>query len=90
MYSLCQREHIAPYIDLNLGNTKKTSDYHGVTIGPDGIPICNAGLKMKTNGNDLQRQYAKFRCPLMNNGPECVIGNSQKSQNLRRNRAFQL
>ena len=22
--------------------------------------------------------------------PECVIGNSQKSQNLRRNRAFQL
>ena len=23
---------------------------------------------MKTNGNDLRRQYAKFRCPLNNNG----------------------
>lgn len=68
MYSLCQRERITPYIDLNLGNTRKTTDYHGVTIAPDGIPVCKAGLKMKSNGNDLQRQYAKFRCPLNNNG----------------------
>lgn len=64
MYQFCQREHIQPFIDLNLGNTKKTTDYHGVTIGPDGIPVCNAGLKMKSNGCDLYRQYAKFRCPL--------------------------
>ena len=68
MYKLCQREDITPYIDLNLGNTKKTTDYHGVTLGPDGIPVCPAGLKMKSNGNDLNRQYAKFRCPLNNNG----------------------
>ena len=68
MYQLCKRESIVPYIDLNLGNTKKTEDYHGVTLGPDGIPICPAGLKMKSNGNDLQRQYAKFRCPLNSNG----------------------
>jgi len=68
MYTLCKNESISPFIDLNLGNSKKTSDYHGVTIGPDGIPICNAGLKMKSNGNDLRRQYAKFRCPLNING----------------------
>ena len=68
MYRFCERGHIAPYIDLNLGNTRKTTDYHGVTIGPDGIPICPAGLKMKSNGNDMNRQYAKFRCPLNNNG----------------------
>ncbi len=68
MYQLCKKEAITPFIDLNLGNTRKTSDYHGVIIGPDGIPICSAGLKMKTNGNDLHRQYAKFRCPLNNNG----------------------
>ena len=68
MYSLCKRESITPFIDLNLGNTRKTSDYHGVTIAPDGSPICKATLKMKTNGNDLRRQYAKFRCPLNNNG----------------------
>lgn len=68
MYKLCKKESITPFIDLNLGNTKKTSDYHGVTIGPDGVPVCSAGLKMKSNGNDLNRQYAKFRCPLNNNG----------------------
>lgn len=74
MYSLCQREYITPFIDLNLGNSKKTSDYHGVTLGPDGVPICSAGLKMKTNGNDLRRLYAKFRCPLNNNG-KCSCDN---------------
>ena len=68
MYQLCKRENITPYIDLNLGNSRKTVDYHGVTLGPDGIPVCPAGLKMKSNGNDLQRQYAKFRCPLNTNG----------------------
>jgi len=68
MYKLCKKESIVPFIALNLGNTKKTEDYHGVKIGPDGVPICSAGLKMKTNGNDLHRQYAKFRCPLNNNG----------------------
>lgn len=65
MYQLCQREHIQPFIDLNLGNTRKGNDYHGVALGPDGVPVCPAGLKMKSNGNDLQRQYAKFICPMM-------------------------
>ena len=65
MYKLCQEEHIQPFIDLNLGNTKKGDDYRGVTRGPDGIPVCSAGLKMKSHGNDLQRQYAKFICPKM-------------------------
>lgn len=68
MYNFCKKESIVPFIDLNLGNTKKTSDYHGVTIAPDGVPICSAGLRMKSNGNDLKRQYAKFRCPLNSNG----------------------
>ena len=74
MYSLCQRENITPFIDLNPGNSKKTSDYHGVAIGHDGVPICSAGLKMKTNGNDLRRQYARFRCPLNNSG-KCSCDN---------------
>jgi len=69
-YRLCQQNNITPFIDLNLGNSKKTVDYHGVTLGPDGIPVCSAGHKMKSNGNDLHRQYAKFRCPLMN-GTTC-------------------
>ena len=68
MYQLCKRENIVPFIDLNLRNSRRTEDYHGVTIGPDGIPVCPAGLKMKSNGNDLRRQYAKFRCPLNKEG----------------------
>ena len=34
-------------------------------FGPDGVPVCQAGLKMKSHGNDLKRQYAKFICPMM-------------------------
>ena len=71
MYQLCKKEDIMPFIDLNLRNTSKTSVYHGVTIGSDGVPFCTAGLKMKSNGNDLHRLYAKFRCPL-NNGGVCT------------------
>ena len=65
IYNFCYSHNIVPFIDLNLGNSKKSSDYHGVSVGPDGVPVCPAGLKMKSNGNDLQRQYAKFRCPSM-------------------------
>lgn len=64
-YKLCQRDHIQPFIDLNLGNTKKGQDYHGITLTPDGVPVCQAGLKMKSHGNDLKQQYAKFICPMM-------------------------
>ena len=71
MYHLCKKEDIMPFIDLNLRNTSKTSVYHGVTIGSDGVPFCTAGLKMKSNGNDLHRLYAKFHCPL-NNGGVCT------------------
>ena len=65
IYDFCKKQHIQPFIDINPGNTKKTHDFHGVTLGPDGIPICSAGFKMKSNGNDLKRQYAKFICPKM-------------------------
>ena len=68
MYQLCKSLHIQPFIDLNKGNTKKTEDYHGVVLGPDGVPICSKGLKMKPHGNDLQRQYAKYICPCMSKG----------------------
>ena len=74
MYQYCKKEDIVPYIDLNPCNARKSVDYHGVTVGPDGIPVCAAGLKMKSNGNDNVRQYAKFRCPLNNNGT-CTCDN---------------
>ena len=70
MYRLCKKESIRPFIDLNLGRSKNISYYQGISVSPDGVPICPGGLRMKTNGNDLRRQYAKFRCPL-NNGSVC-------------------
>ena len=65
MYQLCKQKHIQPFIDLNKGNSKKSEDYHGVVLGPDGVPVCPKGFKMKPNGNDLQRHYAKYICPCM-------------------------
>ena len=72
IYSLCHAKSITPFIDLNLGNSKKPTAVCDISIAPDGVPICPKGLKMKSNGNDLKRQYAKFRCPLASyNGCSC-------------------
>ena len=65
-YDLCHRLGIKPFIDMNPGNTRKNPlDYYGFTLGPDGIPVCKEGHKMRSNGCDLSKQYAKFRCPKM-------------------------
>ena len=69
IYTLCNSLSITPFIDLNPRNMKNASSTSGnITIAPDGIPVCSAGVKMKTNGTDLKRHYAKFRCPRMQNG----------------------
>jgi hypothetical protein len=72
IYTLCRERSVTPFIDLNPRNAKPASQTSGaITPGSDGIPVCPAGLKMKSNGSDLKRQYAKFRCPLMQKG-KCV------------------
>ena len=68
MYRFCRDQGITPYIDLNPGNTKSETEYDGITLDRDGVPICKEGHRMNTNGNDLVRQYAKFRCPMMEKG----------------------
>ena len=65
-YDLCHRLGIRPFIDLNPGNTrKKPLDHYGFTLDSDGVPICKEGHRMKSNGCDLTRERAKFRCPKM-------------------------
>ena len=72
IYTLCQSLSVVPFIDLNPRNAKTPSPESGaIEIGPDGVPVCSAGLKMKPNGADLKRQYLKFRCPRMQKG-KCV------------------
>ena len=65
-YDLCHSLSIKPFIDLNPGNARKNPiEYYGFTLDTDGIPICKEGIRMKSNGCDLSRQQAKFRCPRM-------------------------
>ena len=74
IYELCRDHSVTPFIDLNPRNAKPDSQTFGsITVGSDGIPVCSAGLKMKSNGSDSKRQCAKFRCPLMKKG-KCVCG----------------
>ena len=72
IYELCQSLSVVSFIDLNPRNAKKPSPQsNAIETGPDGSPVCPAGLKMKPNGADLKRRYLKFRCPRMQKG-ECV------------------
>ena len=60
IYTLCQSLSVVPFVDLNLRNAKKPSpESNAIEIGPDGFPVCPAGLNLK------------FRCPRMQKG-KCV------------------
>ena len=72
IYTLCQSLSVVPFIDLNPRNAKKSSpEPNAIQTGSDGVPVCPAGLNMKSNGADLKRRYLKFRCPRMQKG-KCV------------------
>ena len=63
IYKFCQENSITSIIDLNErgGLNFKYKDTY--TIGKDGIPICQAGLKMIRDGYEKSRMRYKFRCP---------------------------
>ncbi|WZX99999.1 transposase [Bacillus sp. FSL W7-1360] len=70
-----------PFIDLNERTKKKDNNDKGyddskkITISPQGIPICPAGLEMKQNGYDHTQKRQKWRCPLMENRTTCTCEN---------------
>lgn len=71
IYQFCQENSISALIDLNerLGVSFKYKD--NFTIGKDGIPVCEAGLKMIRDGTEKARKRIKYRCPedfLLENG----------------------
>jgi len=49
------------FISINPRNTQPEK-----TFGPNGLPLCDANLEMKSNGKckDAKRERIKFRCPL--------------------------
>ena len=65
IYEYCSRQAIAPFIDLNVKRGVKLKYKDDFTIGPDGVPVCMAGLKMRHDGVETSKHRSKFRCPLM-------------------------
>lgn len=64
LYKYFKRKGISPFIDLNEKRGIKVKYKHDFTIGKDGIPVCNAGLKMHHDGIERNKYRIKFRCPL--------------------------
>jgi len=63
IYQFCQKNAIAPIIDLNERGGVNFKYKDNFTIGKDGVPICEAGLKMIRDGTEKNRMRIKYRCP---------------------------
>lgn len=63
-YIYCRRNHIQPFIDLNVKRGIKVKYKNDFTIGEDGVPVCKAGRKMRHDGSEPSKKRLKFRCPL--------------------------
>ena len=63
-YIYCRKNHIQPFIDLNVKRGIKVKYKNDFTIGEDGVPVCKAGRKMRHDGSEPSKGRLKFRCPL--------------------------
>ena len=63
IYKFCHEHSINPIIDLNERNGVNFEYKDNFTIGKDGVPVCQAGLKMCRDGCERDRMRIKYRCP---------------------------
>ena len=63
IYQFCQKNSITAIIDLNERKCVNFKYKDTYTIGKDGIPMCQGGLKMIRDGYEKSRMRYKFRCP---------------------------
>lgn len=63
IYRFCEENAIRPLVDLNERNAANFKYKDTFTIGKDGIPVCEAGLKMCRDGCERNRMRIKYRCP---------------------------
>lgn len=63
IYRFCQENAITPIIDLNERSGAFFPYKDNFTVGRDGIPVCEAGLKMIRDGTEKDRMRIKYRCP---------------------------
>ena len=64
IYLLLDHQNIEPFIDLNKRSKKNTKTGGDIQISPSGVPICSAGLEMKSNGYDNLQNRHKWKCAL--------------------------
>ena len=74
-YLYCRDNGITPFIDINEKRGTKEIYKGEFTVGKDGIPVCQAGLKMHSDGTERARGRIKYRCPLHIKGKGCSCKN---------------
>jgi hypothetical protein len=62
IYQLIVHQHQEPFIDLNKRGKTNVDLGNGMSLSPEGTPICPKGKKMKPNGFDKSRNRQKWRC----------------------------
>lgn len=67
IYNLFNAYGVEPFIDLNPRTEHNLSTDCDIQISPECIPICSAGLQMKSNGFDKSKNRKKWRCPSVKN-----------------------
>ena len=71
VYRYCNSQSIRHLIDFNKGNTGNRIYRDTFTLDENGVPICQKGLKMHSQGIEPNRKRHKYRCPLIDNGGSC-------------------
>ena len=62
IYTLFSKNKVEPIIDLNSRKTVNEAIKDSFTLSELGVPICSAGLPMKSNGFDHKKNCHKWRC----------------------------
>ena len=71
-YEYCKRENITPFIDLNDKGGRPPVYKNDFTIGKDGVPIYQAGFRMRLDGTETAKGRTKFKCPKISRKGGCV------------------
>ena len=71
-YRYCKRANIIPFIDLNGKGGRPPVYKEDFTIDKDGVPICQAGCRMRRDGSEKAKGRHKFKCPKISRKGGCI------------------
>ncbi|WP_310605492.1 hypothetical protein [Anaerosporobacter sp.] len=70
-YQYCRKEGITPFIDPNGKGGRPPIYKNDFTIDKDGVPICQAGFRMRRDGTEVAKGRTKFKCPMISRDGGC-------------------